>query len=141
MAYCTKCGKKNEDDAVFCKACGTPIKAPRAGGPEPKHPPESVPAGAPPPPPAPPKPYDRGRDWDDRCEQECAGSHSKYSWIWGAIIILVGIFLIFEFGVKNIEGIPDWIKDFEFWWVIPVLVGILVILLGVEAISRAGRQR
>jgi hypothetical protein len=144
MAYCTKCGKKNDDDAAFCNSCGAPIQAPVAGGPEPMHPPVSTPPGAAPPPPTPPRPpkhYDHDRDWDDRCEQECAGTNKKYSWLWGALIILIGIFLIFELGIKNIEGMPDWITEFEFWWVIPVLIGILIILAGVEAISRAGRQR
>jgi len=25
MAYCVKCGTKNEDDAEFCKKCGAPL--------------------------------------------------------------------------------------------------------------------
>ena len=25
MAYCTKCGMKNEDDAEFCKKCGASL--------------------------------------------------------------------------------------------------------------------
>jgi phage shock protein PspC (stress-responsive transcriptional regulator) len=26
MAYCSKCGKKNTDDAKYCKTCGSSIK-------------------------------------------------------------------------------------------------------------------
>lgn len=26
MAYCHKCGTKNEDDAEYCSKCGTPLK-------------------------------------------------------------------------------------------------------------------
>ncbi|BDH78960.1 hypothetical protein MTTB_03390 [Methanothermobacter tenebrarum] len=26
MVYCPKCGKKNEEDAEFCSACGTPLQ-------------------------------------------------------------------------------------------------------------------
>lgn len=29
MVYCPKCGKKNEEDAKFCSACGTPLQETR----------------------------------------------------------------------------------------------------------------
>jgi hypothetical protein len=147
MAYCTKCGMQNDDDAVFCKQCGASIAAP-SQPPEPKQPPGSAKkaAAAPsppatPPPPVPGRRYDHDKDWDDRCEEECTGGKGRYSWIWGALIILLGIWIIFEFGVKNIEGVPEWIKDFEFWWILPVLFGLLLILVGLDTISRMSRYR
>ena len=30
--YCTKCGKKNADDRLFCGFCGSPLEAPGQGG-------------------------------------------------------------------------------------------------------------
>jgi hypothetical protein len=153
MAYCTKCGTKSDDDATFCKKCGASIKAPAeahvpVSGPEPQHPPASLQhPGGPPPPVAPgphpkqPKRYDHQRDWDDRCEEECAGSHGRYSWIWGALIILIGMWIVFELGIKNIDGVPDWVKDFDIGWILPVLFGILIILVGLDAIQRTARYR
>jgi uncharacterized membrane protein YvbJ len=63
MAYCVKCGTKNEDDATFCKNCGTSL------------------TGAKP---------DYARDRDKRCEEECAGGKGGRGWMvfWGVIIIL-----------------------------------------------------
>jgi len=31
MAYCSRCGAENKDDAVFCVSCGTRLKAKPAG--------------------------------------------------------------------------------------------------------------
>ena len=31
MAYCTKCGTKNEDDAEFCKKCGASLTGIKKG--------------------------------------------------------------------------------------------------------------
>lgn len=132
MAVCTRCGAQNEEDAAFCKKCGAPI-----GG------------AAPPPPEAyPPGDWRRGEgkprrqgDWDDRCEEDCTGGSGRYAWIWGALIILFGIWIVVEFGVKNIEGLPRWVEDIEFWWVLPVLFGVLFILVGLDMLRRGARYR
>ena len=34
MVYCSKCGKKNDDDAEFCKKCGKPLKKQKSRGQE-----------------------------------------------------------------------------------------------------------
>lgn len=140
MVYCTKCGTDNEDDAAYCKKCGKPMAgAPVEGAPAaqpqmypPGHDPDRRRGGP-----------SRGpqRDFDKQCEEDCSGSGQKYSWFWGAIIILIGLFIIFEAGIKNIEGLPDWVYDIQLWWVIPVLIGIIIIMMGMEAIGRSGRQR
>ena len=135
MVFCTKCGTENEDDAAYCKKCGVPIAgAPVEGAPmyPPGQDPDRRRSG---------RPYEPSRDWDKQCEEDCQGSGRKYSWFWGAIIILIGLFIIFEAGIKNIEGLPDWVYDIQLWWVVPVLIGIIIIMMGMEAINRSGRQR
>jgi hypothetical protein len=141
MAFCTKCGNKNDDDAAFCKSCGAPIppadpgEAPKA---EPK--PGMYPPG-----------YEMDRrgpharrpsprkDFDKECEEECQGSAQSSSWFWGAIIILIGLFIVFEAGIKNIEGVPNEIKDIQLWWIIPVLIGIMIVAAGMRVLARQNR--
>lgn len=140
MAFCTKCGSKNVDDAAFCKDCGAPI---------PPATPEEAPAGTPGEQPGMyPPGYEldrRGRreprkkDFDKECEEECQEGSKEHSWVWALIIILIGLFIIFEAGIKNIDGVPDWVKDVQVWWVIPVLIGIMIISFGFKALTRSGR--
>ena len=136
MAFCTKCGTENDEDAAFCKSCGAPIPpAAPEGGAEGK--PGMYPPGyeldrrggrAPP-----------RKDFEKECEEECQEGGRQHSWFWGLIIILIGLFIIFEAGIKNIDGVPDWIKDIQVWWVIPVLIGIMIVSFGIRALSRSGR--
>jgi len=109
MVYCPKCGNKNPDDSVFCNKCGTTISGP---------------------------PVHQRRMKDDKCEEECHGSEEESRRFWGVIVVLVGLWLIFEFGIKNIEGIPDAVKDFEFWWIFPVLIGLIIIISGIKILSK-----
>ncbi len=48
------------------------------------------------------------------------------------IIALIGLFIVIKLGLKNVEGMPPWITDFQFWWVIPVLIGIAIIVAGIR---------
>jgi uncharacterized membrane protein YhdT len=140
MAFCTKCGTKNDDDAAFCKSCGAPIppvtpgEAPAkdAGDKPPMYPPgyDYDQRGRRPP---------RKRDFDKECEEECQQGSKENTWIWGLIIVLVGLFIIFEAGVKNIDGVPAWVKDIQMWWIIPILIGILIISFGIRLIARIDR--
>jgi len=113
MTYCSRCGKKNEDDAKFCNKCGASL------------------IGA-------PREYDRRHE--EKCEEECAGGKKGSSFFWALIIILIGLWVVWEFGLKNISGMPHWVSDFEFWWVIPVIIGIAIIITGLKMISREERQ-
>ncbi len=112
MAYCAKCGKKNEDDAEFCAKCGASLTGAK-------------------------KDYEK--DWDKRCEEECAGGKHGAPVFWGIIVILVGLWILFEFVLKNIgalEGLPSWVQNFEFWWLIALVIAVAIILSGVRIITR-----
>ncbi len=112
MAYCSKCGTKNEDDAEFCKKCGTSLKGMA-------------------------KPHDR----NDKCEEECvAGKNSPISPIfWGIVVILVGLWILFELVLKDTgvyENLPTWLQNFEFWWLIGLIIAIAIIVTGIRIIVK-----
>lgn len=144
MAFCTKCGNKNEDDATFCKSCGAPIP-PATPGEAPSGKPEEQPRMYPPGYELDrrgsrgPRKKDFDKECEEECQEECQEGGRKNSWLWGLIIILIGFFIIFEAGIKNIDGVPDLVKDVQVWWVIPVLIGIMIISIGIRALNRSGR--
>lgn len=114
MAYCSKCGTKNEDDAEFCKQCGTSLYARKT---------------------------DRERAREDRCEEDCIGSKDGRGWsmFWGVIIILIGLLIIFEFVVKNIAkdvGWLQWVNHIQFGWIIAAVIGLFIILWGFRVLSK-----
>ncbi|MBU0498365.1 MAG: zinc-ribbon domain-containing protein [Candidatus Thermoplasmatota archaeon] len=116
MTYCTKCGTKNDDTADYCKKCGAPLKTTQ---------------------------YKKENEWDKRCEEECAGSRNGRGWtiFWGLIIILVGIWIVFEIVLKNLANdIPElgWVNTvvFPFWWVIIAVFAIMLMITGFRIIFR-----
>ena len=116
MVYCTKCGTKNDDSAQYCVKCGNSLKTSSQ------------------------KPND---DWDRRCEEECAGGKSNRGWsiFWGLVIVLIGIWIIFEIVLKNLaQDIPElsWVNSiiFPFWWIIVAIFAIMLIITGLRIISK-----
>ena len=108
MTYCSRCGKKNEDSAKYCNDCGSPLRGTR-------------------------RDYERHRE--DHCEEDCAGGKRGASVFWAIIIILIGLFIIWEFGIKNMPGAPGWMEDVEFAWIIPVVIAIAIIITGIKMIT------
>ena len=115
MAYCAKCGKKNEDDARFCNSCGAPMGGVVMG--------------------------QRREQRRDQCDEDCSGTSRGGSWFWAIIVVLVGLWIIFEFGVRNIQGIPQALQDFEFWWIFPIIIGLAIIVLGVRMLRKQGQPK
>ena len=116
MVYCWKCGTENDDDAEFCKKCGTSLKAPGKGS---------------------------DQEWDKRCEEECSGRKGSRGWtiFWGLVVILIGVWIIFEIVLKNLSNeIPElnWVNTitFPFWYLILAIIGIIIIITGIRIISR-----
>ena len=117
MVYCSKCGKKNEDDAEFCSKCGTSLTGTKK---------------------------DFEKDWENRCEEECAGGKGgSRGWgiFWGIVVICIGLWIIFELVLKNLaEDIPElsWVQNinFPFWWVIGAVLGILIIVAGIRIVIK-----
>lgn len=114
MAYCSKCGAKNEDDAQFCKKCGASLSA---------------------------KTQKREDEWDKKCEEDCSGGHRGWGIFWGLVIILIGLWIIFELVLKELaKSIPElsWINDYSFQpiWIIFAAVGVLIIIAGLRIILK-----
>jgi uncharacterized membrane protein YvbJ len=114
MAYCSKCGNKNDDDAKYCGKCGAILDL-------------SI--------------KDRKKDHDDRCEEECAvGKQSPFAPIfWGLIVIIVGLWIIFSLVIPQtafVENFPSWLVNFDFWWVIGIIIAIAFIITGLRIIIK-----
>jgi uncharacterized membrane protein YvbJ len=109
MVYCPKCGTQNPDGSRYCANCGAPLMGER---------------------------WDKDKEIDKKCEETCSGRGPAGKVLWAIIIILIGFWLVFEFGLKNIEGLPDWVYNFSFWWIIPVVVGLAVIIWGVSILVK-----
>jgi len=114
MAYCPSCGAKNVDNAKFCIMCGASMMAaPRA----------------------------REKEWEDRCEKECAGGPRRASIFWAIIIILIGLWIVWEFGIRNIQGLPPELTNFQFWWIFPIIIGLVIIITGISMVTRGRRTQ
>jgi hypothetical protein len=118
--YCTRCGTKNDDDAAFCKKCGADLQGGTTG---------PVATKAP-----------QSKEQDD-CERDCQGSKTEQRWFWGIVVIIIGVWIVIQFGLPNIVDLPPEIEDFEFCWVIWIIIGIAVLLAGVRMVTRSGRGR
>jgi uncharacterized membrane protein YvbJ len=112
MTYCQKCGTKNEDDAEFCKKCGAPLDISKK---------------------------EHEKEWDRRCENECAGGGRGWAIFWGVIIILVGLLIIFEVIIKGLAKTTpalSWVNSVEFGWFFAAAIAIFIIIFGLRIISK-----
>jgi len=114
MVYCSKCGKKNEDDAEFCAKCGAALK-------------DTI--------------KDHKKSHDDRCEEECAmGEKSPISkYFWGAVVIIIGLWIIFALIIPRTEfadNLPSWLVGLDFWLVIGIIVAIAFIITGIRIVIK-----
>lgn len=111
MVYCSKCGKKNEDEAEFCSKCGTSLH---------------------------PTKKDIEKEWEKRCEEECpAGGKRGAPIFWAILLVLIGLVIIFEGVLKNIT-LPSsfsWIHDVNFGLIFAAVIGILFVVWGLRLIS------
>ena len=123
--YCTKCGKQNDDDAAFCKFCGESLM------------------GVPPPGEAGHEWERRGRHAQNDCDRECQHGSRGGSWIWGVVVIVIGLWIVFNWALPNIDvpGMPQWMRDFNFWWVIPLLIGLIIISIGARMVFQRGQSK
>ena len=108
MTYCQKCGIKNEDDAEYCKKCGASLSGLKKS---------------------------QEKEWDKKCEDECSGGSRGWAIFWGVIIILVGLFIIFEMVFKNMLGL-EIMNQIDFGWIIAAVIGLFIVILGVRILSR-----
>jgi len=113
MVYCPKCGKQNVDDATYCNSCGTSLVTGKKG-------------------------FDK--EMEDRCGDECSGKNRTGLLFWGVIVALIGLYVIFEFGLKNISGLPTWIYNTQFGWIFAVVIGAAILVAGLSIIMKGTRR-
>ena len=118
MVYCPKCSKQNADDARYCNNCGATLMTGKT---------------------------DMQREWDNRCNEGCndgcSGRRGPGLWFWGIIVVLIGLWFIFEIGVKYIPNLPSWLTDFQWGWRFGVVIGVAILALGVNIILKASRRQ
>jgi hypothetical protein len=114
MVYCPKCSKQNADDARYCSNCGATLMTGKT---------------------------DVQREWDNRCNEGCSGKGGPGHWFWGIIVVLVGIWFIFEVGVRNIPNIPSWLADFQWSWIFGVVIGVVILFVGLNIIFKASKRQ
>ena len=109
MAYCAKCGSQNPDDSLYCSKCGASLQ-----GPKPVH----------------------GREWDNRCEDECAGGRRGASLFWGVVVILIGIGIAGWALSQGGYQLPDWATEKNFALVFGLVIAIAIVASGIAIIFR-----
>jgi hypothetical protein len=125
LLYCTRCGTKNEEDAAFCKKCGNNLHGPSSGpatGPPPAYPPPG-----------------KTRE-EDECERDCKGTDRESSIWWAIIVIIIGAWIIWEFGLKHVVEEPEWFNNDIFCVAIWIMVGIAIVAAGIRMATRRSRQ-
>jgi hypothetical protein len=113
MVYCPKCGRQNVDDAAYCNNCGASLKTGKR---------------------------DTDKEWEDRCDNSCSGRGRSGLIFWGVIVVLIGLWVIIEFGLKNIPDLPSWIYDIQWLWIFGVVIGTAILVGGISMIVRAGKR-
>ena len=106
MTYCPKCGKKNDDDATYCNDCGTSL------------------TGTP-----------KNRKEKEECEEECFGGSHFSPYIWGIILILIGLAIVINSGLDEIKGM-EWLRSIDMGWVFPLIIGVVIIIMGASMLLK-----
>lgn len=113
MTYCSKCGNQNPEGAEFCNRCGAPLGA---------------------------RPIHYDKDWDKRCEDECAGGKKGASIFWGIVVILIGLAVIFwVLDESNVE-LPTWLQDINFGLILGIVIAIALIVTGITIIVKRSKS-
>ncbi len=106
MVYCAKCGTKNEDDAEFCKKCGTSLTG-------------SI----------------KGNEKDDDCVCSGSKQNPLVPVFWGIVVILIGLWIVITFVIPD-SYLPAGLQNFTFWPLVILIVAISVILTGFRIITK-----
>ena len=106
MAYCTRCGTKNEDDSEFCKKCGASLTV-----------------------------IKKGHEKDDDCVCSGSEQNPLVPVFWGIVVILIGLWIVFSFVIPR-SYLPAGLQDFSCWGLISLIIAIAIILTGFRILTK-----
>ena len=106
MTYCAKCGTNNEDDAEFCKKCGTSLTG-----------------------------TTKSSEKDDDCVCSGSKQNPYAPVFWGIVVILIGLWIVFSFVIPR-SYLPAGLQDITFWGLIILIIAIAFILTGFRIITK-----
>jgi uncharacterized membrane protein YvbJ len=117
MAYCSKCGQKNPDDSRFCNKCGASLTGP---------------------------PRDYGKEYENKCDDECSGRRKSKAGtnFWIVILAIAALFLTITILSRIIDTsvFPEWMRNFDYWEIFGLLIGLCIIVYIIYAISQSRRH-
>ena len=107
MAYCAKCGTKNDDNAVFCSKCGQSLSGD----------------------------IKKSHNKDDDCV--CSGSQQNpmVPIFWGVVIILVGLWIIVSFVIPE-SYLPPIYGEISFGTLIVIIIALAIIFTGIRILTK-----
>lgn len=73
---------------------------------------------------------------DKKWGEECPGGPRYASYIWGLILILIGLWILLEFVLRDIPGIPAWVYAVDFGLLFALVIGIAIIIAGIRSILK-----
>ena len=76
---------------------------------------------------------------EKNCENECSGGKHGPPYFFAAIVILFGLWIVFEFVLRKIDPMPDWlawVNSFNFWWIFALVVAIMIIAAGIRMMTK-----
>jgi ribosomal protein L40E len=106
MTYCSKCGTKNDDDAEFCKKCGTQLKG-----------------------------RIKEHYQDDDCVCGSSKQNPFVPVFWGLAVIIFGLWILFSFVIPS-EYIPPLFHEISFWGFIVFIFALAIILTGLRILTK-----
>ena len=106
MAYCVKCGSKNDDDAEFCKKCGTSLKE-----------------------------LKKDHNKDDDCVCSGNNKNPLTPIFWGIVVILIGLWIIITYIIPA-QYVPLGFRDFSFGGLIILIIAVAIILTGFRILTK-----
>ena len=105
MTYCSKCGNKNEGDAKYCSNCGASLLEIE---------------------------YESYKDDDCVCEGN--NRNPLVPIFWGITVILIGLWIIFQFVLPN--NFLSSLQDFSFCGLIFLIIALAIILTGIRIMTK-----
>jgi len=76
------------------------------------------------------------KDSDEKWAEECAGGPRYAPYVWGIILIFVGLAILIEGALKNMSGMPAWIYQVDIGWVFALIIGLVIIIAGIRTIFK-----